>query len=161
VTVARVSGGTTINAIPSSCWIELDIRSEGTATLAELEAQARAVIGQAVSRANSRRQRGTPALQAQFDTIGQRPGGETPAGAWIVRVAEATTELLGGSPERIAASTDASAPIALGIPAITLGAGGESGGTHTVDEWYANTGGPEGIERALVTLLGLTGVWNA
>ncbi|HSL69144.1 MAG TPA: hypothetical protein VK864_02835, partial [Longimicrobiales bacterium] len=56
--------------------------------------------------------------------------------------------------ELVASSTDANVPIALGIPAIAMGAGGESGGTHTTDEWYSNEGGPEGLERVLLTLLG-------
>ena len=50
-------------------------------------------------------------------------------------------------------STDANLPMALGIPAITLGAGGEAGSAHTTSEWYRNVQGPEGILRALLTLL--------
>jgi hypothetical protein len=43
--------------------------------------------------------------------------------------------------------------MSLGIPAITLGAGGEAGGIHTLDEWYSNQKGPEGILRAFLTLV--------
>ena len=39
-----------------------------------------------------------------------------------------------------------------------LRAGGESGGTHTMDEWYSNEGGPEGIERALLIVLEVAGI---
>jgi acetylornithine deacetylase/succinyl-diaminopimelate desuccinylase-like protein len=49
--------------------------------------------------------------------------------------------------------TDANYPMSLGIPAITMGAGGRGGGIHTLDEWYENEEGPEGILRALHTLL--------
>ena len=38
-----------------------------------------------------------------------------------------------------AISTDANYPISIGIPAITLGAGGEAGGAHSLDEWFDPT----------------------
>jgi tripeptide aminopeptidase len=60
---------------------------------------------------------------------------------------------LGVSPQLTASSTDANIPMSLGIPAITLGAGGKAGGIHTLDEWYSNWKGPEGILRALLTIL--------
>ncbi len=47
--------------------------------------------------------------------------------------------------------------MALGIPAITMGAGGEAGLAHTTEEWYRNEGGPDGILRALLTLLAAAG----
>jgi hypothetical protein len=43
--------------------------------------------------------------------------------------------------------------MSLGIPAVTLGAGGTGGGMHTLEEWYENRKGPEGIFRALLTFL--------
>ncbi|MGH7574336.1 MAG: M20/M25/M40 family metallo-hydrolase, partial [Longimicrobiales bacterium] len=78
----------------------------------------------------------------------------------IVRAARAATRNVGVRPELIAASTDANVPIALGIPAIALGAGGESGRSHTTDEWFSNERGAEGIQRVLLTLLALAGIAN-
>jgi tripeptide aminopeptidase len=49
-------------------------------------------------------------------------------------------------------------PMALGIPAIALGAGGESGGTHTTGEWYRNSRGPEGLQRVLLTAVAAAGL---
>jgi hypothetical protein len=43
--------------------------------------------------------------------------------------------------------------MSLGIPAITMGAGGSGGGIHTLEEWYENEKGPEGILRAFLTIL--------
>jgi tripeptide aminopeptidase len=40
-----------------------------------------------------------------------------------------------------------------GIPAITIGCGGEAGLAHTTDEWYRNVGGSTGVVRALYTVL--------
>jgi len=43
-------------------------------------------------------------------------------------------------------------PIALGVPAIAIGAGGRGGDAHTPGEWYDNTDGPLGIVRAMTIL---------
>jgi tripeptide aminopeptidase len=158
LTVARAGGGTSINAIPDGAWFELDLRSEGGDALVELGEQVEGILLAAKDEVNSRRRRGTPRIQLATTRIGDRPGGATPADAPLVRLAEAATRELGEVPELVASSTDANVPIALGIPAITMGAGGDSGGTHTLDEWYANTGGPEGLERALLTVLGSAGL---
>ena len=52
-----------------------------------------------------------------------------------------------------ASSTDANVPMSLGIPAVTVGGGGEAGQAHTTDEWYRNVRGVEGVQRALYTVL--------
>ena len=158
VTVARVGGGTSVNAIPAEAWLEIDIRSEAAATLSDMEEQVREAVTEAVSASNSSRKRGTPALELDLRVIGDRPSGETSINSPLVRAARAATRFLGDAPELVASSTDANIPIALGIPAIAIGAGGESGGTHTVDEWYSNAGGVEGIERALLIVLGAAGL---
>lgn len=154
LTVGRIGGGTSVNAIPAHAWMEIDLRSEAGATLVDTEQQIRRIIAAAVEEANATRRRGTPPLQLEIRLIGDRPTGETPVNSAIVRAARAATRLLGDHAEMVASSTDANVPIALGIPAIAIGAGGESGGTHTLDEWYTNDGGPEGIERCLLILLG-------
>ena len=78
--------------------------------------------------------------------------------AFHVRAAAAATRAVGETPEMVSSSTDANIAMALGIPAIALGAGGEAGGTHTLEEWYSNDKGPEGIERVMLTVLGITGL---
>ncbi|HEY8470894.1 MAG TPA: M20/M25/M40 family metallo-hydrolase, partial [Longimicrobiales bacterium] len=105
-----------------------------------------------------RRRRGTRALTLELEVIGDRPTGETPPDAALVRAARAATRFIGHTPELVASSTDANVPIALGIPAIAMGAGGESGGMHTVHEWYSNENGVEGLERALLTVLAVAGL---
>ena len=45
-----------------------------------------------------------------------------------------------------------------GIPSIAIGVGGDSGGIHTLEEWYANDGGALGVERALLVVLAAAGV---
>ena len=50
-------------------------------------------------------------------------------------------------------STDANIPLALGIPAIAISAGGQGGGIHTLQEWYDPTGRETALRRILLTLL--------
>jgi len=76
-----------------------------------------------------------------------------PAEHPLVQAAVAATRELGASPELVASSTDANVAMALGIPAIAIGAGGEAGGMHTLEEWYSNDGGVAGIQRLALTLI--------
>ena len=46
-------------------------------------------------------------------------------------------------------STDANIPLAAGIDAISIGAGGTGGGAHSLQEWYEPTGREMGLKRAL------------
>jgi acetylornithine deacetylase/succinyl-diaminopimelate desuccinylase-like protein len=153
LSVGRIGGGTSVNAVPSSAWLEIDLRSEEGGSLGELEARARAALALAIQEANGARGRDTLPLRLSISLIGDRPNGETPVTSRLVRAARAATRAIGARPELVASSTDANVPIALGIPAIAMGAGGDSGRTHTTAEWYSNVGGPDGIRRALLTLL--------
>jgi len=158
LTVARIGGGTGVNVIPERAWCELDMRSEDADALGKLVAETEEAFRAAVAEANSGRRRGTRALSLEIEVIGDRPTGTTPTSAQLVRAARAATRFIGHTPELVASSTDANVPIALGIPAIAMGAGGESGGMHTLGEWYSNEGGVEGLERALLTVVGVAGV---
>ncbi|HEV2146257.1 MAG TPA: M20/M25/M40 family metallo-hydrolase [Longimicrobiaceae bacterium] len=158
LTVARIGGGTSVNSIPAEAWAEVDIRSDTPGPLARLEEQLRHAVADAIDAENRGRSRRGPGLAAQIDLIGDRPSGETDADSALVRAAVAVTHALGDNPELAASSTDSNVAISLGIPAITIGAGGESGGVHTLGEWYSNRGGPRGIERALLVTLAVAGV---
>lgn len=160
VTVARIGGGTSVNSIPAEAWAEIDLRSDAPQPLQRLEEEVRAAVRAAVERENrsrARPRRSYP-LTERIDTIGDRPSGQCDPECALVRAAVAVTRALGESPELASSSTDANVAISLGIPAITIGAGGESGGVHTLGEWYSNRGGPRGIERALLIALAAAGV---
>jgi acetylornithine deacetylase/succinyl-diaminopimelate desuccinylase-like protein len=158
LTVGRIGGGTSINTIPAGAWFELDLRSEDGEALVENEARARAAIEAAVEAANTRRRAGTEALGLGIEVIGDRPAGRTSPETALVQAACAATRYFGEAAELVTSSTDANVPISLGIPAITLGAGGRSGGAHTTDEWYENDEGATGLERLLLTILAVAGV---
>jgi di/tripeptidase len=50
------------------------------------------------------------------------------------------------------ASTDANIPLSLGLPALSIGAGGAGGGAHTPAEWYSPEGREIGLRRILYML---------
>ncbi|MGH7506169.1 MAG: M20/M25/M40 family metallo-hydrolase [Longimicrobiales bacterium] len=155
--VGRMGGGTSVNAVPASAWLEVDLRSEKRDALEALERRTRSLLQAAVADANAAA-RGEHRLGLEITVIGDRPTGETAPETALVRGAEAATRSIGESPELVASSTDANVPIALGLPAIAMGAGGESGKTHTPDEWFSNEGGSDGMRRALLTVLAAAGV---
>lgn len=158
LTIARIGGGSSINAIPADAWMELDMRSEATGVLGPMEDAVRAALQRALEAENGARRQGTHPLHARVQVIGDRPSGETPADHPLVRAASAITASLGARAELVGSSTDANVPMALGIPSIAIGVGGDSGGIHTLDEWYANDGGALGVERALLVVLAAAGV---
>lgn len=161
LTVARIGGGTSINSIPGSAWMELDLRSDAPGVLPKLEESVLGILARAVEAENTRRRAGTDALQQTVRVIGDRPSGETPPRDPLVQAAEAVTYALGQKPELVGSSTDANVPMALGIPSIAIGVGGDSGGIHTTDEWYSNENGALGVERALLIILAAAGLPRA
>ncbi len=158
--VVGLGGGTGLNSIPAEAWLDLDLRSESPADLVQRDHQVHRALATARDTENRGRTPGTPPLAYEARLVGERPSGETPVTDPLVRAALVATRALGVEAELAAASTDASAAIALGIPAIALGAGGRAGDTHQATEWYENDEGPLGILRALlvtVAIAGLTG----
>jgi tripeptide aminopeptidase len=166
LTVARIGGGKSVNAIPEEAWMELDLRSEGAAALVQVERAVRQRLDAAVAVENQRAgaQNRRPALVSEVEIIGDRPPGAIAPDAELLSIARAATGLIGTDAEEISSSTDANVPMAAGIPALTLGCGGDGGGIHTRAEWYLNENGALGLERCLwVTLAaaGLGGVGTA
>lgn len=158
LTVARWGGGTSINAIPREAWVEVDLRSESENDLRSVEERVRQLATAAVGAANARERDGGNPLTLDVEVIGDRPAGATDPEAPLVRAAVDATLAVGTRPGLVASSTDSNVPMSLGIPALTMGAGGEAGKAHTPDEWFANERGPEGILRALLTVLLAVGV---
>jgi di/tripeptidase len=111
----------------------------------------REALAAATAAENARAERGV--LEAWIERIGVRPAGVTDPDAYLVRAARLATEAVGIEPVLALSSTDANAAMAAGIPAITLGGGGEAGGAHTTAEWYRNVRGVEGVVRALYTVV--------
>src|SRR5881296_2556522 len=125
--VVRLGGGTGLNSIPQEAWLDLDLRSEDPRALAQLDVTVRAALERAADDENRRRSTGSPTLRVEIQLLGDRPSGMTPCAHPLVQAAVAANRALGRDAELASASTDANVPIALGIPAIALGAGGKAG----------------------------------
>jgi acetylornithine deacetylase/succinyl-diaminopimelate desuccinylase-like protein len=152
LSVSRIGGGTSINSIPEEGWLEVDLRSTSAAILDRFDREIRIIVRAAAQQENARRATSTPPLAHDVLVIGDRPSGELSADHPLVLSAIEATQLIDRDPELAAASTDANIPIAMGIPAIAIGAGGRGGDAHTPSEWYDNIDGPLGIARAMTIL---------
>jgi tripeptide aminopeptidase len=152
LSVCRIGGGTSINTIPEQGWLEVDLRSTSEAVLDRFDREIRIIVRAAAQQENARRATATPPLAYDVMVIGARPSGEISSDHPLVLSAIEATRLIDREPELAAASTDANVPIAAGIPAIAIGAGGRGGEAHTTGEWYDNVDGPLGIARAMTIL---------
>lgn len=161
--IGVVRGGTSVNSIPESASMRVDIRSTSTTEMERLEATLRRELEQAIQHEwrahhartlNSQREH---ALSCEVVEIGNRPGGELDENAHIFRIIRAVDAHIGNSAQVQRASTDANIPLSLGREAIAIGGGGTGGGAHTLQEWFDCAGREQGLKRILLTVLALTG----
>ena len=161
--IGVIRGGTSVNSIPESVSMRVDIRSTSMAEMERLEAALRYALERAVleeSEASEQRspsQRRFSGLTYEIIAIGSRPAGELERGAHILQVIRAVDEHLGNTAQIQRASTDANIPLSLGREAIAIGGGGAGGGAHTLQEWFDCNGRELGLKRILLTLLALAG----
>ena len=158
--VGRYGGGTSVNALPESVWMEVDLRSESPAELARLERQFLAAVEEGARVENKVRSTEYGRIVVKPKLVGDRKGGQTPPSSPLVESALAVTRALGKVPTLRYSSTDANVPISMGIPAITIGSGGRGDRSHSLDEWVnvdKDTALP-GMQRALLLVLALVGV---
>jgi len=148
--VVRLGGGTGLNSIPQEAWFDLDLRSEDPRALVRLDDAVQQTLTEALEAENRQRVPGTAPLTLEIRRIGDRPSGLTPRTHPLVQTAVAATRAVGHEHHFACASTDANVPIALGVPAVALGAGGRAGDAHLPTEWYENDKGALGIVRALL-----------
>ena len=154
-----VTGGTSVNSIPYEGIVEVDMRSESAAALAELDSKFQVAIRAALREEIARWPDSKVPLTMVVDTIGLRPAGSQPDSARIVRIAVETGKALGFPVTPNASSTDANVPIGLGIPAITLDAAGRGKGSHSLSESYEDGPngflGPQWVALVVATLSGV------
>jgi tripeptide aminopeptidase len=161
--VGVIRGGTSVNSIPESASMRVDIRSTSMAEMERLEASLRRALDHAVdeeSRVSERRiasQKRSSGLSYEFVPIGNRPAGELEGNARVLKVIRAVDAHLGNAAQIQRASTDANIPLSLGREAIAIGGGGVGGGAHTLQEWFDCTGRDLGLKRIFLTLLALAG----
>ena len=160
--VGTIRGGTSVNSIPESASMRVDLRSTSMAEIDRLERALRLALEQAVALENrDAAQHGARRLavvQSEVLEIGNRPAGELASGARLLKVIRAVDAQLGNTAQVQRASTDANIPLSLGREAIAIGGGGSGGGAHTLQEWYDCHGRDLGLRRILLTMLTLSGV---
>ncbi|NOT59983.1 MAG: M20/M25/M40 family metallo-hydrolase [Acidobacteria bacterium] len=154
----RIEGGESVNVIPEWAHVDIDLRSVSELELARLEEFLLNATQQAIQSENRLRAAARHALVADIKLTGHRPSGETPRQSALVQTAVEASIALGIQPRLNRASTDSNIPISLGIPAITIGVGGMSADSHRLSEWYDPTGRELGYQRALLLMLGMTGI---
>ena len=159
--VGVIRGGTSVNSIPESASMRVDLRSTSMAEIDRLERALRTALARAVATENqaaaSQTARKPQAVQSEVVEIGNRPAGELTPDARVLKVIRAVDAHLGNAAQVQRASTDANIPLSLGREAIAIGGGGSGGGAHTLQEWFDCNGRDLGLKRILLTMLALAG----
>jgi len=157
--IGQIEGGTSVNSIPYEARLKVDIRSESEDELTKLEFALRECIAAGVrDEMESSRDRAKGKLESKVELLGSRPGGELPANSALLAALRSADEYVGNQSRVERSSTDANVPLASGIDAISIGAGGTGGGAHSLQEWYEPAGREMGLKRALLTLLNVSGL---
>ena len=123
--VGSLAGGQSINSIADLAILELDLRSESDATLADLATRLQAVVSTF----------GPPAVEVDLELIGSRPGGDIASDHPLVLAALESFARAGQKKSFLEfGSTDASVPLSRGLPSVCVGMtkGGEA---HTTREY--------------------------
>ena len=133
------------------------MRSVSPESLTRIETVFLEAMDRALGEENALRRDGPP-LTVEKRKIGDRPSGEGDRSAPLVQRALATTAVFGVQGRFGRSSTDSNVPIALGIPAVTIGRGGIGFGGHSPDEYWVNVDGHLAIQRALLLLVAEAGL---
>jgi tripeptide aminopeptidase len=157
-TVGTVNGGTSVNAIAAEARMAVDMRSDSTEELLKLEARLLDLVKQAVAEENARWK--TDKMTVEIKLIGDRPAGIVAMDSPIVQATARAVSVVTRAPRVTFAgsSTDSNLAMSLGIPAVTVGGGGEGGNWHSRNEWYKPVDAWMGPQNALLTMLVLTGL---
>jgi acetylornithine deacetylase/succinyl-diaminopimelate desuccinylase-like protein len=158
--VGRIGGGTSVNSIPFESWMEIDMRSVSPEKLLGIESTMKQQMQRALEDYNKTVNIGDK-LTVNVEKIGERPSGELGENLPLILKAIAATSYFDAQPTLTRGSTDSNIPIALGVPAITIGRGGQAGNAHALDEWYLNDeSGAIAIKLALLILVSEAGLAN-
>jgi tripeptide aminopeptidase len=155
--IGRTGGGTSVNSIPFESWAEIDMRSESPAQLNKIDSLFKANMARGVADYNKLIKKGPP-LTLRLERIGYRPSGSTAETEPLVQRARAAAGYFTTTTTLDISSTNANTPMAHGIPAITIGSGGKCDHEHSLEEWWINDKGADGIKFVLLTLLLEVGV---
>jgi tripeptide aminopeptidase len=157
--LGQVEGGTSVNSIPYEAKLKVDLRSESEDELVRLEVALRECMGAGVKdEMDNARDRTKGKLDWKINVIGSRPGGELTADSPLLAALRAADDYVGNHSRIERSSTDANIPLSLRIDAIAIGAGGNGGNAHSLQEWYEPAEREVGLKRALLSILGVSGL---
>lgn len=148
-----IEGGSSINSIAGSARAKLDLRSEENTLLDELAATLTLAVERALEHQNRTARAGR--LAAKIKELGSRPGGKLAESSVLLQTIQAVDAYLNIRSRVDCASTDANIPLSLGLPAISIGTGGQGGGAHSSQEWFLADGRELGLRRILLLLASL------
>lgn len=150
VNFATIQGGTSVNSIPQSVMVRVDIRSVVQDEIIRQEVRLHRAVEDAVL---ATRQTSRHRLRHTIRLTGQRPPGKLADRSFLAETVRAVDRHLQLRTRWRTASTDANIPLSLGVPAISVGGGGTGGGAHTLEEWYDPTGRDLALRRILLLTL--------
>lgn len=156
--VGNIEGGSSVNTIPQYAEMKVDLRSVSETQLARIEAYLLRVVQESIDEENRRAAITDTTLEAEIELIGHRPSGELPVNSTLVQMAMEATRCFGETPYLECSSTDSNIPISMGLEGITIGAGGNCGSCHTLDEWYEPTDRDKSLKRTLLLMAALAGL---
>jgi tripeptide aminopeptidase len=155
--LGTIRGGTSVNSIPESAQAAIDLRSTDPEQLVRLEVALHRAVEDAVAHWNAKAKpiAASSARPLTFDIvkIGDRPAAYLPGDSPLLEALRAVDRHLRLRTDLRLGSTDANIPLSLGLPALSMGAGGEGGGAHTQGEWYSAKDRETGLRRVLLLTL--------
>jgi acetylornithine deacetylase/succinyl-diaminopimelate desuccinylase-like protein len=161
--VGTIRGGTSVNSIPESAHAAIDLRSTDPEQLLRLEVALHRAVEDAVTHSNEKARAGAKLgngagekqLSFTIAKIGDRPAAGLPSDSPLLEALRAVDRHLRLRSDLRLGSTDANIPLSLGVPALSMGAGGEGGGAHTQAEWYSAKDRETGLRRVLLLALAM------
>ena len=158
--LGTMRGGISVNSIPESAEATVDFRSTDPSQLLRLEVALHRAVEDSVEQWNARSKAGERGFARATGVCKSRRSATGPRRIWrtiraLLAALRAVDRHLGLRTDLRLGSTDANIPLALGVPALSMGAGGEGGEAHTLQEWYSAKDRELGLKRVLLLTLAM------
>jgi di/tripeptidase len=154
--IGRIGGGTSVNSIPFESWMEVDMRSVSEDRLKQIDSIFKSSMNSAIADYNNSGVKDS--IELELIMIGNRPSGEIPVETPLIQRSIAVSNFFNAKTKLTRGSTNANIPISMGVPAVTIGRGGEGGGAHSLGEWWINKNGSDAIKLALLLAVAEAGI---
>ena len=155
--LGTIRGGISVNSIPESAQASVDFRSTDPEQLVRLEVALHRAVEDAVAHWNARAKGENTSSRGQLSfsisKIGDRPAARLAEDSSLLAALHAVDRHLSLRTDLRLGSTDANIPLALGVPSLSMGAGGEGGDAHTLHEWFSAKDRELALKRVLLLTL--------